>query len=70
MRRAVLRGVVRAALLLGLAALAALWSLDEPPSSGNRVFLVALASLLALLALWGIGETVAEVRRVRGRRLP
>lgn len=66
---ALTRGLVRTALLLGLAAVAAWWSLDET-STGNRVLLVALAGILALLAIWGIVQTRRELRLVPSQHRP
>jgi len=60
----VTRGVVRSALLLGLAVVAVSWSRDES-SAGNRSFLLLLAVLLGLVALWGMIETVRELKRIR-----
>ena len=64
---ALMRGVVRATLLLGLAAVAAWWSIDEQ-GTGNKAFLALIACLLALVAVWGIAETRRELRLVPRRR--
>lgn len=63
---AVTRGVVRAALLLGLAAVAVWWSADES-SAGNKAFLLSLAGLLVVVAVWGLIETRRELRVIRAR---
>ena len=60
------RGALRTVVLLGLAALAVWWSIDEP-SAGNRTFLLALAGLLAAVAAWGVVETRRELRMIRAR---
>lgn len=63
---AVTRGVLRTALLLGLAAVAISWSVDES-SAGNKAFLLSLAGLLAVVAVWGLIETRRELRVIRSR---
>jgi len=64
--RAVLRGVLRAVLLLGLAGVSLAFMRGET-ESGNRAVLWGLAGLLVAICLWGVVETVWEVRRI-GRR--
>lgn len=63
---AVTRGVLRTALLLGLAAMAVSWSVDES-SVGNKAFLLSLAGLLVVGAVWGLIETRRELRVIRAR---
>lgn len=63
---AVTRGVVRAALLLGLSAVCLWWSADES-SAGNKALLLSLAGLLGVVAVWGLMETRRELRVIRAR---
>jgi protein-S-isoprenylcysteine O-methyltransferase Ste14 len=60
------RAVMRTVVLLGLAAVAVWWSVDEP-SAGNRGFLLAVAGLLAVVAGWGAVETRRELRVIRAQ---
>jgi hypothetical protein len=63
---ALTRGLLRTLVLLGLAAVATLWSGDES-SAGNRAFLLVIAALLAAIAVWGLVETRRELKMIRAR---
>ena len=63
---ALTRGILRLALLLGLGAIALVWSTDE--TDGRRVFLWVLAGILLLTAIWGAAQTWREARLILARR--
>lgn len=58
------RGILRLAVLLGLALVSLSWAGDEE-AVGNRVFLWSLAGLLFVVAVWSVIELLREMNRLQ-----